>query len=285
MDIFNVTKSEKFLLIEITKDLVSDDMNAISIFIKKLLDEPEKILIFDFTKCLNISSSIFQLFGRFSREAATSEKKFFSLHLNPVLQKKIRAAGLERAFNITDDLGVLQKKNFQDSVSAPPHQTKSGAIDVEFINPFVKATQHTFSIQAHTPVELGNVFIKASEYDKEIAIASVISIASEVFKGSLTLCFSKKIFLQIYENMNGEKHTEITAEIEDACGELLNIICGVAKAELNTKHGYTIQKAMPIVLSAEKMKIRQTTSQSIVVVPFKTASGDFYLEIATESVG
>jgi chemotaxis protein CheX len=154
-------------------------------------------------------------------------------------------------------------------------------IDVEFINPFLHATKKTLEVQANTPLKLLKPFLKKTPA-KDVAIAGVISLISDKFNGSITLCFPAGVFLKIYENMFGEKHTAITKELEDAAGELLNIIYGQAKIELNAKAGYDLKKALPTVLTGEKINISQQGRVPTVVLPFETDAGVFHIEIESE---
>lgn len=78
--------------------------------------------------------------------------------------------------------------------------------------------------------------------------------------------------------MFSEEHKELTAELEDAAAELLNIIYGLAKIDLNTK-GFNFQKALPTILKGEKISIRQSGLEPVVIVPFETDAGPLHLEI------
>ncbi len=83
----------------------------------------------------------------------------------------------------------------------------------------------------------------------------------------------------LYNRMFDEENSEINEEIEDAAGEILNIIYGQAKAELNDQKGYQLKKAIPTVLTADKLKIRQQGPGPVVVLPFDSQAGKFHIEI------
>ncbi|OFZ17744.1 MAG: hypothetical protein A2X94_15205 [Bdellovibrionales bacterium GWB1_55_8] len=154
-------------------------------------------------------------------------------------------------------------------------------MDVAFVNPFINATKMTLETQANTPVTIGKPFLKDGD-NLEFDIAGVISLTSSAFQGSIALCFPAAVFLAIYSSMLGEKHEEITKEIEDAAGEILNIIFGQAKAELNDKEGYAIQKAIPTIVRGKTLQVHHLSRSVAVVLPFETAAGRFNLEISTQ---
>jgi chemotaxis protein CheX len=81
--------------------------------------------------------------------------------------------------------------------------------------------------------------------------------------------------------MLGESHKEITPETADLVAELLNIIYGQAKTELNAGLGLDLPPALPTVLRGEKLSLRQNSSAPVVVLPFQSDLGIFHVEIAT----
>ncbi len=157
------------------------------------------------------------------------------------------------------------------------------SIDVNFVNPFISSTQKTLETQGQTPVTPGKLRLKKEGEVPPCDIAGVISLTSNVFNGTIALCFPAPVFLAIYGNMVGEKATEITSQTEDAAGELLNIIFGQAKAELNARGGYNIQKAIPAVVRGQDLRVKHLAKGPTVLLPFETAVGTFHIEIATES--
>jgi chemotaxis protein CheX len=83
--------------------------------------------------------------------------------------------------------------------------------------------------------------------------------------------------------MVGEKHDTITEELEDAAGELLNMIFGEAKTILNEKKGYTLEKAVPTIITGEKLSFRHRGTSPVIVLPFESAAGSFHIEVMVES--
>ena len=72
-----------------------------------------------------------------------------------------------------------------------------------------------------------------------------------------------------------------TKELEDGAGELMNIVYGTAKSALNEK-GYAMQKALPSVIRGTNVSLRHVGSGTTLVLPFKTAAGEFEIEIGME---
>ncbi len=177
--------------------------------------------------------------------------------------------GVQRIFNI-------------ESVETPRSPKSKSTIDVEFITPFIKATTEILKVQANIESTSGKPRMKDRDEKSLCDIVGIISLVSNVFEGSISLVFKEEVFLKICESMLGEPYTEINDEIEDAAGELLNIIYGVAKAELNDKKSYKLEKAIPTVIRGPGVRVKQTVGPTI-ILPFETPVGTFQIEIEAVS--
>ena len=171
-------------------------------------------------------------------------------------------------------------KNLKEAYSLVGLEYKPMQLDVKFLNPFIHATESALEIQADTPIKRGKPYAKTQAHESKIGIAGVLNISSTHFNGAIALCFPSEVFLKIYENMLGEKHDQINDEMEDAAAELLNIIYGMAKKELNDIQGCDFNRVIPTILRGEKLMVKQATSLPVMILPFESDAGPFHIEIA-----
>lgn len=167
---------------------------------------------------------------------------------------------------------------------APVQNDKKTAskIDVGFINPFIEGVIHVLKVQCNLECQPAKPFLKSENSDLQSAdIAGVIGISSPHFRGSISICFSESTFLLLISRMLGEEFSEISDELEDGAGELLNMIFGHAKRILNEK-GYAIDKAIPTVVRGKGVTVNHISEQGTIVLPFKAEGSGFYMEICTE---
>jgi chemotaxis protein CheX len=155
-------------------------------------------------------------------------------------------------------------------------------LNVNFINPFVEGTLNTLSIQCSFKAEAGKPFVKGKGAMESIDIAAVVGLVSSAFRGSISISFPRVVFLDAMAGMLGERYEFITRELEDGAGEILNMIFGWAKRELEVK-GYQIQKAIPSIIRGQSTSVGRATSADTLVIPFQSASGRFYMEITIDS--
>jgi chemotaxis protein CheX len=160
----------------------------------------------------------------------------------------------------------------------PKNSSRVGtSIDVEFLIPFIDATINAMRVQASLDIKSQPPVLK-TDFSQTVDIIGVVSLVSRVYEGSISLCFPKETFIAICNKLFGESHTEISSEIEDAAGELLNMVFGAAKAHLNAKYNYQIPRALPAIISGQRLKLTQTFGPTI-VLPFTSELGSFHLEI------
>lgn len=156
-------------------------------------------------------------------------------------------------------------------------EDKKNKIDLEFITPFLKGLKSAIEVQCKTSIKPMDPYIKQAP-NNDVVIASTLSLQDNDFKGMVILSFPESVFLSVYNNMFNEQHSKITKDIEDAAAELLNMIYGSAKTELNQK-GYNFPTAFPKVITQIDLDNYQKNYTQTVVSPFLTDKGLLYLEI------
>lgn len=154
-------------------------------------------------------------------------------------------------------------------------------MQADFFQPFVDGTLHTLKIQCFLEAKPGKSFIKTNDTAdaKKFAIAGVVGITSPKFSGSISILFTKTLFLKIMGNMLGESYDDITPDLCDGAGELLNIIFGQAKMVLSQK-GYEFQMAIPSVVFGQQIQSQPMRDKPVLVLPFVVEQDEFHVEIA-----
>lgn len=250
-------------------------------------------IIVDFSRVFKIEKEFFKAVVQTKSALKGSGKWFHSIGLNEAQLKKVRAEGMEAAFSPKksfEDVVVSHSVN-ENSKVRPGAQGESHAeakgtgsanqLNMDFISPFLIATKKTFETQIQTQIKPIRPYLK-TESIPGVDIAGVLTLVSQGSSGSFVMCFSQDVFLKVYGRMVGEEFDRITPEIEDAASEIVNIVYGLAKMDLNTK-GYSFPRAFPTVLTGEKISIRQSGSGPAVIMPFETDLGRFHIEIEFEN--
>lgn len=147
----------------------------------------------------------------------------------------------------------------------------------ELINPFLKSAKNVIETMAQTKVKAGTPHVKEGRaaYGE---VTGVIGMSSDTISGSMIVSFTDKAILKIVANMLMEEpRAMIDDEVVDAVGEITNMICGGAKAEL-AKINHKFDLATPTMVVGKGVEISYYSSAPTVVIPFETADGTFVVE-------
>ena len=276
---FTTEKSAIHLLIKTPPLLDAEAAEQFSALAKNWLLTPVDLFVLDASAVTKITKEFYAAAIKFKTRLAKDQKKFFTVHLNHELGRTLISDGVSPSFHPVASLEeVFRAAGLATKKTKPASPTHGAVLDVSVLNPFLKATLTTFEVQVHTKLTAGKPFLKNGE-SSNLAIVGVLTLDSEKLNGKISLCFSQKVFLEIYNKMFSETHAEITDEIQDAAAELLNMIYGQAKVELN-KVGHTFQRAFPSVITGVNLRERARETCPVMVIPFTSAIGDFNVEIA-----
>lgn len=275
MSDFKNNVEDNIMIIYFPSELDSDLSARFKERMNAWLLSPVDCYVIDFAETRIFKKNFYQIFLQFKAAAKGTNKLIYSINMDPQILKQIKEDGMDLSFSPTSSLDDVKIKINQN-------QKETKKIDLDFISPFLKGAVKAFEVQCNTPVKCLSPYLKDKEIEN-ISIVGVLTLISDKLQGSVVLSFPEKVFLKVYENMFGEPQASITKDSEDAASELLNIIYGAAKVELNQK-GYNFPKALPKVLTGEQLKLNNNKQATIVVIPFETAAGLFYLEIESKKI-
>lgn len=150
-------------------------------------------------------------------------------------------------------------------------------MNVQFINPFIETIDNILATMASMTCEHGKPYLK--EGDKPLgAVTGVIPMSGEAVEGSLAISFNENTIVKISSSMLGEEITELNDTCKDLTGELTNMLSGGAR-KLLWEGGFNFEMATPTMISGEE-PIKHFVDAPVVVIPFDTKVGSFFIEVA-----
>jgi chemotaxis protein CheX len=153
-------------------------------------------------------------------------------------------------------------------------------VDVKLINPFINATMNVLGTMAFVKSEAGKPYLKKDNVARG-DVTGVIGITGEA-NGTISVTFDEGSILKIVSNMFGEEMRELNNEVEDAVGELTNMISGQARKELE-EMGKLFHAAIPSVITGKNHKIVHITKGPQIAIPFTTDGGNFTIEVCLDN--
>lgn len=152
-------------------------------------------------------------------------------------------------------------------------------MDPNLITPFIKSVQHVFSTMFQLPVEVGTPSIKQGK-DCTHDVSGIITMSGE-FVGNVVLSMPSDAAVSIVALFTGEKYETESDDFADAVGEMINMVCGSAKAEFQRKN---VSISCPSVVVGPNHRVSGQSDIPCVVIPFDTDCGELALEVAIRPV-
>ncbi len=150
-------------------------------------------------------------------------------------------------------------------------------MNAEFINPFINATISVVETMCMVKSVPGKPYVKTGT--KAVGdVSGILGLAGEQ-TGSFAVSFSEPCILRIVSNMLGEEITTINEEVEDAVGEITNMISGAARKEL-ADIGFNFDMALPTVVVGKNHSISHMGRGPTTVIPFSTEVGPYAVEVS-----
>lgn len=112
------------------------------------------------------------------------------------------------------------------------------------------------------------------------SITGMVGLAG-VQKGVLAVHFPKQLALDVTGSFLGMDVEEINADVQDAIGEIANMLGGNLKTILSDR-GKDIQLSLPSTIYGEEYAFSSQAEVDQVILPFQAPSGLFYVEIELE---
>ena len=146
-------------------------------------------------------------------------------------------------------------------------------MNVEYINPFIEASQTVLKQIANMDVKLGKIFIKTSPYDSD-SVVIIIGITGKI-RGQVIFTMNRRVAMDIASSMMGGMSVTALDEIsKSAISELTNMILGNTATILYNR-GIGIEITPPSLLLGESMQI-STNKLKTVCIPLELGNGGIF---------
>ncbi|PKN42108.1 MAG: chemotaxis protein CheX [Deltaproteobacteria bacterium HGW-Deltaproteobacteria-18] len=145
----------------------------------------------------------------------------------------------------------------------------------DMAKPFISATKHVLSAAAALEVVAGPPYVKK---DKVACgcVSALIGITGDR-KGTFCISFDKNTAVHIVRQMLGDAIEDVVQDVQDAMGEITNMISGHARVGL-VDLGLKLQGSTPSVIMGDNHSISYRASAQAIAIPFSCQAGKFTLE-------
>ncbi|MDD2468776.1 MAG: chemotaxis protein CheX [Desulfobulbus sp.] len=109
------------------------------------------------------------------------------------------------------------------------------------------------------------------------SITGMVGLAG-THKGVLAVHFPKQIALDVTSSFLGMDVDEINEDVQDAIGEIANMLGGNLKTILSDR-GRDIQLSLPSTISGDEYNFSSQADAEQIILPFQAPTGLFYVEV------
>lgn len=136
-------------------------------------------------------------------------------------------------------------------------------MNIEYINPFIEASQAVLKQIAGVDAKLGKVYLKESPYTSECVVI-IVGLTGKI-RGQAIFTMNKKLAMGIASTMmGGMPVTELDEISKSAISELTNMILGNAATILYNR-GINVEITPPSLLMGDNVQISPSRMKTICI--------------------
>jgi len=153
-------------------------------------------------------------------------------------------------------------------------------MDVRYINPFVESLIDTLTMMASIEPKAHKPYIKEDSFGT-YDVTSSVNFSNDNTSGTVALSIDSNSALKIYALFAGEELAEFNNDVQDAIGEIVNMMAGGAKQKFSEDE-IRFQISLPTVQLGKDSVIDHQEGCPIVVIPLDTDDINMCVEISMD---
>ncbi len=229
--------------------------------------------VLDFKHSLVISPALVNEFKSFAERIKSKDLKLISVNMPEAVFREVKNLGLEALFNRIQNFPAdLYKKRVMTDIEMRRllfkylAQAAYAAVEV--------ALSSTVSVDENYSAKPDEVPLQQFDF------ITLVNVSNDFIQAEFRLCCSAPVLEKLARAMLGAG-TVIDQELmESMAQELLNIIYGHAKSNLNDKESFRLPAVIPRLLrKGDFHRIRRSPQAQVHIMPMVTPMGSFYVEV------
>ena len=279
--LFRVRNRKRFVSIQFFPRQNMDTYVALRAVFAEVLQKPKNVVV-SCAGVISLNEEMVLGFEAFNQKLKMTGNSMCIVHCLPALRDYI--------LNLSPKAKILP--SLHEAILG--FQRSGLAEKMNFIKAFVGATIKTLQVQAQVESTQGKIRYAATHKSLPGAVSGAIIVeGKKIDTYLLIISFPEKTFLGIMSLLLGETITQLTDEIADGATEILNIIFGQAKIEIN-KTDNTITPSLPILCKGKELDISDPKKKVLadflknsknIIIPFESSVGEFSVMVALPPEG
>jgi chemotaxis protein CheX len=148
-------------------------------------------------------------------------------------------------------------------------------VKAKYVNPFLAASVNLFGEYLGIKVTSASPYLLKDPQDL-FEVSGIIGLAGET-TGAVVLSFPRETAMAVVGRLSGKTYLGLTNEVLDGVGELVNIIAGNAKKDLEE---FRIVISLPGVIVGTSYRIKWPDGIPVIAIPFESDLGRFSVNVS-----
>ena len=153
----------------------------------------------------------------------------------------------------------------------------------QYIQPFIDVSKSTFKDFVGAELTAGRPCFRQKDAPNEWDVSGIIGLSGEAC-GAVVIGMKASLAIRLTDMLTGSKHSELDEDVADAIGEIVNIISGNVKKDL--EESFRLVISLPTIVRGPGHLIKWPNEQArIICIPFTIFESEtFTLSVAIESL-
>jgi chemotaxis protein CheX len=273
---FTFNRHKQALIIELPLLLGAEAASEFKDRFSAWVLEPVDVLVLDFKKTQSVERVFYQVMIGSKKILKANSRSLVSINVSSSLQAHFREIGLSQVFNPIADLDVHLRALAPQASMAKPASVQASPV-LQLAQPFLRSTRKVFEVQLKTQLKALAPTNELPPLD-QMDFISHVNLNSPKHVGRTSIIASRALTIKIYQALFGDPNTPSDGELTDCLSELMNMIYGQAKIELN-QSGFDFKPELPKVMSGAELSHFKVSTRESLLLPFHTEFGQFVVEI------
>lgn len=231
-----------------------------------------KMHVVDFHKLEAAPVNFYRALQAFEVQLKMHNLNMLSINMDDTIADFIRSISLEQTFNIARELVV-------DDPSKKIPEAKLKKLLLKYL---VNAAHEAVQISLQSTVSVDENYLTKIDSIPldQIDFISFVTVNTEFVKAEFRLCSSMVVLERFARAMLG-KETKVDPDLCESMGqELMNMIYGHAKSNLNENEHFRLPSAIPKSFRKKDFgRVKRSGPTKLTIMPMITPMGAFYIEV------
>lgn len=152
----------------------------------------------------------------------------------------------------------------------------------KYIQPFIDVSKAVFKDFLGLDLKEGRPYFDETCTVKEWDLSAIIGLTGEA-RGAVVISMKKELAVALTGILTGSEHTGVDDDVVDAIGEIVNIVAGNVKK--NLEEAFRLVISLPTIVQGKEHSIKWPANRTrIICIPFTVLEGSvFILSVAIEA--